>query len=83
MIRSVSAYGRRCWQPRLGGIVLGATGRGNLRRHLTERQEAADAFAGRLRGLAAGFRARGLSQRAMVAELNLVGVDAGWGEPGG
>lgn len=58
------------------GVVLGATGPTNLQRNTRHRQKAADAFAVRLKGLVAGFRARGLSQRAMVAELNLAGVSA-------
>lgn len=58
------------------GVVLGATGRANLNRHTAARQQAAGAFANRLAGLVAGFKARGLSQRSMVAELNLAGVHA-------
>jgi len=58
------------------GVALGTTGPMNLQRNTRHRQEAADAFAVRLKGLVAGFKARGLSQRAMVAELNLVGVSA-------
>lgn len=58
------------------GVVLGATGPKNLRPHVNDRQEAANAFAARLQGLIAGFTARGLSQRAMVAELNVIGVKA-------
>lgn len=61
---------------RARGVVLGATGPANLRRHVAERQAAADALAARLQGLVAGFNARGLSQRAMVTELNLAGVRA-------
>lgn len=56
------------------GVMLGATGPMNLCRHIHERQEVADAFAVRLQGLIDGFRARELSQRAMVAELNQIGV---------
>ena len=58
------------------GVLLGVTGPANLRRHITERQDAANTFAARLQGLVAGFRALGLTQRAMVAELNLAGVKA-------
>jgi DNA invertase Pin-like site-specific DNA recombinase len=58
------------------GVVLGAAGPANLRRNIEERQKAADDFAERLRGVFEGMQARGLSQRAMVAELNAIGVAA-------
>ncbi|MBC7619436.1 MAG: recombinase family protein [Candidatus Saccharibacteria bacterium] len=58
------------------GVELGVAGPANLKRNVEERQAAADAFAGRLSGLVAGFRARGLSQRCMVVELNAAGVKA-------
>jgi DNA invertase Pin-like site-specific DNA recombinase len=58
------------------GVVLGATGQANLKRHTQERQDAARAFAQWLDGLMKGFKARGLTQRQMVAELNLAGVKA-------
>ncbi|WP_084217308.1 recombinase family protein [Xenophilus azovorans] len=61
------------------GVVLGATGPDNLRRHTAERQAYADVFATRLSGVLAGFKARRLTQRDMVKELNLAGVKA----PGG
>src|SRR5262249_3597600 len=51
------------------GVILGATGPQNLRQHCNDQRQAADAFATRMSGLVAGFKARGLSQRAMVAEL--------------
>lgn len=56
------------------GVRLGTTGPANLRQNIAERQEVADAFADRLSGVVSGFRARGLSQRAMVAELNKIGI---------
>jgi DNA invertase Pin-like site-specific DNA recombinase len=56
------------------GVKLGASGPANLKRNIVERQEAADAFAAKLSGLVAGFLARGLSQRAMVNELNSIGI---------
>ncbi|UKD12816.1 recombinase family protein [Burkholderia aenigmatica] len=55
-------------------VVLSATGPGNLKRNIEARQEAADAFAGSLSCVLGGFRAAGLSQRAMVTELNKLGV---------
>lgn len=56
------------------GVVLGRAGADNLRSNVEERQRAADAFAAKLRPLFEGMAARGLSQRAMVEELNAVGV---------
>lgn len=58
------------------GVVLGATGPQNLKRHMQERQQAAEAFRTRLTPVLAGLRAQGLSQRAMVAQLNALGVHA-------
>ena len=64
------------------GVVLGKAGAANLRPNLEERKRNANAFAEKLRPLFDGMRARGLSQRAMVEELNGVGVPApkggGW-----
>jgi len=54
--------------------MLGATGPANLAQNVEARRIAADAFADRLLGLFAGFRARKLSQRLMVDELNRAGV---------
>jgi DNA invertase Pin-like site-specific DNA recombinase len=56
------------------GVILGATGAANLKPNIEERQAEADAFAEKLRGLIEGMKARGLSQRAMVAEMNALGV---------
>lgn len=64
------------------GVILGKAGSANLQPHVEERQQAADAFAERLRGTFEGMRARGLSQRAMVDELNQVGVPAPQGGVG-
>jgi DNA invertase Pin-like site-specific DNA recombinase len=59
---------------RARGVRLGVAGPGNLRSNIHARQESANDFATRLSGLVAGFRARAISQRAMVAELNAAGV---------
>lgn len=59
---------------RARGVVLGAAGAANLRPNLERRQQEADAFAIKLRGVIDGMRARGMSQRAMVNELNSLGV---------
>lgn len=56
------------------GVKLGAAGAANLRPNVEARQRAADDFAAKLAGVVAGFRARNLSQREMVAELNALGV---------
>lgn len=56
------------------GVQLGTSGLSNLKSNLEQRQKAADDFALKLRGPIEGMQARKLSQRAMVAELNLVGV---------
>jgi DNA invertase Pin-like site-specific DNA recombinase len=58
------------------GVVLGRSGPANLRPNIEERQRAANAFAERLRPMLDDMTARGLSQRAMVAELNGIGVPA-------
>lgn len=56
------------------GVVLGATGPSNLRRHTEQRQEAARAFRERLKPVLDGFLAQGLSRRAMVERLNGLGI---------
>ena len=56
------------------GVVLGAAGAVNLKPNIEERQQAASAFAGKLKGVIEGMVARGLSQRAMCNELNQLGV---------
>ncbi len=56
------------------GVVLGASGANNLRRNVVERKNAASAFADRLAGVINGFRASGLTQRAIVEQLNQLGI---------
>jgi DNA invertase Pin-like site-specific DNA recombinase len=56
------------------GVVLGAAGAANLKPNIEERQQAAEEFAGKLAGVIEGMKARGLSQRAMCAELNQLGI---------
>ena len=56
------------------GVVLGATGPANLRRHTQERQDAARAFQARLKPVLDGFATQGLSRRAMVSRLNDLGI---------
>ncbi|XVJ46299.1 recombinase family protein [Pseudomonas sp. UBT] len=56
------------------GVVLGAAGAANLKPNMELRQQTATAFVERLRPLFDGMAVRGLSQRAMVAELNMIGI---------
>ena len=58
------------------GVVLGATGPANLKRHTLERQAAAGAFNARLMPLLNGFAVQGMTRRAMVVQLNDLGIKA-------
>jgi len=58
------------------GIQLGKAGPANLRPNIEERQHAAREFAERLRSVFVGMQTRQLSQRAMVEELNALGIKA-------
>lgn len=57
------------------GVKLGVAGITNLQDNLAERQIASIAFAKRLKGQIEGFKLRGISQRAMVNELNQLGIN--------
>jgi len=61
------------------GVLLGAAGAQNLKRNIEERQAEADAFAQKLKGVVEGMKARGLSQRKMVEELNTLGIKTAQG----
>lgn len=61
------------------GAILGKSGATNLRPNLEARQQAANAYAARLQPMFDGMKLRQLTQRAMVAELNAVGVPAPMG----
>lgn len=61
------------------GVVLGATGPQNLRRHVEQRQAGAEAFRARLRPVLEGFTAQGINRRAMVVQLNALGIRAAGG----
>jgi DNA invertase Pin-like site-specific DNA recombinase len=63
------------------GVSLGVRGPSNLRPNIERRQKLADDFVGRLRGVFDGMRARALSQRAMVVELNDARIAAPRGGP--
>ncbi|PPD44902.1 MAG: resolvase [Methylobacter sp.] len=56
------------------GVVLGASGMANLKPNIEARQLAADEFATKLKGTIEGMKARNLSQRAMLVELNGLGI---------
>ena len=58
------------------GVVLGATGPANLKRNTQERQAVASAFSARLMPLLNGFQGQGLTQRAIVSQLNDLGIKA-------
>lgn len=56
------------------GVKLGTTGPVNLKQNIEDRRAAANIFAGKLSGVIQGFKGAGLSQRAMVVELNTLGI---------
>jgi DNA invertase Pin-like site-specific DNA recombinase len=56
------------------GVVLGQSGMDNLKSNLLDRAIFSKSFAENLKGQIEGFKLRGLTQRAMVAELNQVGI---------
>lgn len=59
---------------KMRGVKLGKAGSANLKSNIEERRAKASSFAEKLRGLIEGFRLRGLSQRAMLMELNTLGI---------
>ncbi|MHB8495750.1 MAG: recombinase family protein [Casimicrobiaceae bacterium] len=62
------------------GVRLGIKGPENLRMVNDQRHAYAQAHADKLRGVLEGFKAQGLSQRAMLAELNALGIKPARGE---
>lgn len=56
------------------GVKLGTAGKNNLKQNIEVRTFAADLFATTLSGLIHSFKASGLSQRAIVAQLNQIGI---------
>jgi DNA invertase Pin-like site-specific DNA recombinase len=56
------------------GVKLGVTGPANLKANLEQRKAAADQYARKVRSVLLGLKARGLSQRAIAAELNSLGI---------
>lgn len=61
------------------GVKLGVAGPANLRLNIEARRQAADAFAKSLANVINGMKAAGLSQRAMVAELNQLNIQTARG----
>ena len=58
------------------GVVLGVTGRANLKQNLEARTDAANAFAKKMSGVLLGFKAAGMTQRRMVEQLNQLNIKA-------
>ena len=58
------------------GVILGATGPANLKRHTEATRAASAAFNARLMPLLNGFMSQGLTRRAMVVQLNDLGIKA-------
>ncbi|CAB3665220.1 recombinase family protein [Paraburkholderia rhynchosiae] len=56
------------------GVKLGGAGPANLRPNVEARQKAANEFAAKLSATLSGFVAQGMTQIAMVAELNAIGI---------
>jgi DNA invertase Pin-like site-specific DNA recombinase len=61
---------------KIHGVELDKVGAANLPPNVDQRQAEADSFAERLRPIFIGMAARQLTQRAMVIELNQVGMPA-------
>ena len=56
------------------GMQLGSAGVKNLKPNILQRQHASKLFVDKLLGQIQGFKLRGLSQRAMVLELNALSI---------
>ena len=63
-------------QAKARGVKLGTKGYANLRPNIEQRRKLADAHADKLRHAILGLCERGLSQRAIVEQLNAMGVTA-------
>ena len=63
-------------QAKARGVQLGVAGPRNLRPHIERSRERSRAFAERLRGQFASYKARGLTQRQMVDDLNGLSIAA-------
>jgi hypothetical protein len=62
------------------GMQLGTAGAANIGSNIEARQATADAHTAKLSGMIIGMQARGMSQRAMVAELNALGIKTSTGK---
>jgi DNA invertase Pin-like site-specific DNA recombinase len=56
------------------GVALGVEGKNNLKPNIELRQKQSQDFAQAVAGLFEGFKLRGLTQRQMVEELNVLGI---------
>ena len=63
-------------QAKARGVKLGTKGYANLRPNIEQRRKQADTYADKLRDAIFGLCERGLSQRAIVAELNALEIKA-------
>lgn len=61
------------------GVKLGTAGAANIRATVEKRKSAADAFAKQHETLFAQLQEKGLTHRAMAAELNALGITAAKG----
>ena len=61
------------------GVKLGTAGAANIRATVEKRKSAADAFAKQHEALFAQLQEKGLTHRAMAAELNVLGITAAKG----
>lgn len=61
------------------GVQLGSAGAANIRATVEKRKSAADAFARQHEALFAELQGKGLTHRAMAAELNARGIAAAKG----
>ena len=77
---AISARTRKALsEARSRGVQLGRAGANNLRATVEKRKSAADAFARQHEALFAEMQSRGLTHRAMAAELNARGIAAARG----
>ena len=61
------------------GVKLGTAGAANIRATVEKRKSAADAFAKQHQALFAQLQEKGLTHRAIAAELNALGITAAKG----
>ena len=59
---------------KLRGVKLGQSGHSNLKNNILERQTLSALFAVKLSSVISGFRTVGMSQRAIVQQLNLLDI---------